>query len=85
MLRVFLCRPYHSCVPLQDDAKLALEELYSIINNQLKTQPEGIENVAGDFHHVEMKAVPSKFHMHINVRIRQYNCQPGSYYHLGCV
>lgn len=79
------CRPFYMLrefsailitavyIPLQANAKLALEKLYRTINNQLNAQPEAIVIVAGDFNHVELKAVLPKFHKNINFPTRGNN------------
>ncbi|KAI3373038.1 hypothetical protein L3Q82_006334 [Scortum barcoo] len=46
------------------NAKLALEELYCMISLQMKNNPEAAVIVAGNFNHVELKAVFPKFHRH---------------------
>ncbi len=43
----------------------ALEKLHSTINSQLNAHPEGVVIVAGDFNHVELKAVFPKVYMNI--------------------
>lgn len=49
-------------IPLQANAKLALEELYCLISSNMNANPEAAVIVAGDFNHVELKAVLPKFH-----------------------
>ncbi len=82
---VVKCRPFHMprefssiliiavYIPPQANAKLALEELHTAINNQLNTQPETVMIVAGDFNHVELKAVLPKFYKNINFLTRGNN------------
>lgn len=54
-----LFQPDHSC--LRSSAKLALEELYCLISNQMNSNPEAAVIVAADFGHVKLKAVLPKF------------------------
>lgn len=54
-----LFQPDHSC--LRSSAKLALEELYCLISNQMNFNPEAAVIVAADFDHVKLKAVLPKF------------------------
>ena len=53
--------------------KLALEELYCLISRQMNANPEAAVIVAGDFNHVELKAVLPKFHKFIDFPTRESN------------
>lgn len=58
-------------IPPHANAKLALEELHSSVNSQLKAHPEGVVIVAGDFNHAKLKTVLRKHHkQHINFSTR---------------
>ena len=48
-------------IPPRANAKLALEELYCLISGLMNGNPEAAVIVAGDFNHVELKAVFPKF------------------------
>ena len=60
-------------IPPQANAKLALEELYCLISGQMNDNPEAAVIVAGDFNHVELKAVFPKFHKYIDFPTRDNN------------
>uniref|UniRef100_A0A3B5QBX0 Reverse transcriptase domain-containing protein n=1 Tax=Xiphophorus maculatus TaxID=8083 RepID=A0A3B5QBX0_XIPMA len=60
-------------IPPRANAKLALEELYCLISVQMNSNPEAAVIVAGDFNHVELKAVFPKFHKSINFPTRDNN------------
>ncbi|KAI3361987.1 hypothetical protein L3Q82_012337, partial [Scortum barcoo] len=79
------CRPFKTArelcsilivaiyIPPRANAKLALEELYCMISLQMNNNPEAAVIVAGDFNHVELKAVFPKFHRYINFPTRDNN------------
>ena len=60
-------------IPLQANAKLALEELCRLISSNMNANPEAAVTVAEDFNHVELKAVLPKFHKFINFPTRDDN------------
>lgn len=60
-------------IPLRANAKLALEELYCLISSNMNTNPEAAVIVAGDFNHMELKAVLPKLHKFINFPTRDNN------------
>ena len=60
-------------IPPRANAKLALEELYCLISGQMNANPEAAVIVAGDFNHVELKAVFPKFHKFIKFPTRDNN------------
>ncbi len=47
-------------IPPLANVRSALEKFHSTINGQLNAHPEGVVIVAGDFNHVELKAVLPK-------------------------
>ncbi|KAI3358110.1 hypothetical protein L3Q82_002980 [Scortum barcoo] len=79
------CRPFKTASELcsilivaiyispRANAKLALEELYCMISLQMNNNPEAAVIMAGDFNHVELKAVFPKFHRYINFPTRDNN------------
>ncbi|KAK0135194.1 RNA-directed DNA polymerase from mobile element jockey [Merluccius polli] len=60
-------------IPPRANAKLALEELYRFISEQMNAYPEAAVIVAGDFNHVELKAVFPKFQKQIKFPTRENN------------
>uniref|UniRef100_A0A3B3I9A9 Reverse transcriptase domain-containing protein n=1 Tax=Oryzias latipes TaxID=8090 RepID=A0A3B3I9A9_ORYLA len=79
------CRPFRTArefcsiliiavyIPPQANAKLALEELYCLISRQMNSNSEAAVIVAGDFNHVELKAVLPKFQKFIHFPTRDNN------------
>ena len=66
-------------IPPRANAKLALEELYCLISSNMNTNPEAAVILAGDFNHVELKAVLPKFHKFINFPTRDNNILDHAY------
>ena len=73
-------------IPPWANAKLALEKSYCLISGQMNAKPEAAVIVAGDFNHVELKAVFPKFSKYINFPTRDnntldqvYSNLPGAY------
>ncbi|KAI5617022.1 gastrula zinc finger protein XlCGF28.1-like [Silurus asotus] len=57
-------------IPPDADAKLAMKELYAAISKQRTVHPEAAFIVAGDFNHLNLKAVLPKFHQHVSCHTR---------------
>ncbi len=60
-------------IPPCANAKDALHELYSAINEQQTNNPDGFFIIAGDFNHANLKTGLPKFYQHVNFATRGDN------------
>ncbi|KAK7901608.1 hypothetical protein WMY93_018377 [Mugilogobius chulae] len=64
---VYICAVY---IPPDANAKLALAQVSSSINNSLVAHPDSVFIAAGDFNHADLKSVLHKFHRNVKCATR---------------